>query len=106
MLNGNILRIAEAVKERGSSGLFILPRQQILPYARDIFNMINEAYRDLYVVPLTDEQVDFYVKQYFSVANPDFVKIVVDKDNRMVVFGIGFPSLAKTLQKTKGKLCP
>lgn len=107
-LNGNILRIAEAVKERWQlRTLHFTKAKQILPYARDIFNMINEAYKDLYnVVPLTDEQVDFYVKQYFSVANPDFVKIVVDKDNRMAAFGIGFPSLAKTLQKTKGKLLP
>ena len=69
--------------------------------------MINETYKDLYnVVPLSDEQIDFYVKQYFSVVNPDFVKIVLDKNDRLAAFSIGFPSLAKTLQKTKGKLLP
>lgn len=107
-LSDNILKIAETVKERNQLRTITFTKaKQILPYATSIFKMINEAYSDLYnVVPLTDEQVDFYVKQYFSVVNPDFVNIVLDRNDQMAAFSIGFPSLAKTMQKTKGKLLP
>lgn len=107
-LGDNVLKVAEAVKKRMQLRTITFTKaKQILPYGKAIFDMINEAYKDLYnVVPLTDEQVDFYIKQYFSVANPDFIKLVLDKDDKLAAFGIGFPSLAKTLQKTKGKLLP
>lgn len=107
-LGDNIVKVAEAVKQRMQLRTITFTKsKQILPYAKAIFDMINEAYKDLYnVVPLSDEQVEFYIKQYFGVANPDFIKIVLDKNDRLAAFGIGFPSLAKTLQKTKGKLLP
>lgn len=107
-LSENIMKVAEMVEKRNQlrTVSFNKPKE-ILPYARDIFSMINEAYKDLYnVVPLSDEQVEFYIKQYFSVVNPDYVKIVLDKDDRLAAFSLGFPSLATVLQKTKGKLFP
>jgi GNAT superfamily N-acetyltransferase len=107
-LSDNIMKVAEMVEKRNQlrTVTFSKPKE-ILPYARDIFKLINEAYKDLYnVVPLTDEQVDFYIKQYFSVVNPDYVTIVLDKDDRLAAFSLGFPSLAEVLQKTRGKLFP
>jgi GNAT superfamily N-acetyltransferase len=107
-LNDNILKVAELIEEKNKLRTITFDKpKQILPYAKAIFDTINEAYKDLYnVVPLNDEQVEFYVKQYFSVVNPDFVNIVLDKDDKLAAFSLGFPSLAKTLQKTKGKLLP
>jgi len=107
-LDDNIVRVAEAVEKRNHLRTISFNKpKEVLPYARAIFDMINEAYKNLYnVVPLSDEQVEFYTKQYFSVVNPDYVKIVLDKDDRLAAFGIGFPSLAEALQKTKGKLFP
>ncbi len=107
-LDDSILKVAEAVKKRNQLRTLSFEKaKDVLPYARDIFKMINETYKHLYnVVPLTEEQVEFYVKQYFSVINPDYVSIVVDKDDKLAAFSLGFPSLAKVLQKTKGKLFP
>ncbi|HHY81777.1 MAG TPA: GNAT family N-acetyltransferase [Clostridiales bacterium] len=107
-LNDNIVKVAEMVEKRNNLRTISFKKSKdILPYARAIFEMINEAYKDLYnVVPLSDEQVDFYVKQYFSIVNPDYIKIVLDKDDRLAAFGIGFPSLAEALKRTKGKLFP
>ena len=107
-LSDNILKVAEAVKEKNKLRTITFTKtKQVLPYAKAIFEMINEAYKDLYnVVPLNEEQIDFYVKQYFSVVNPDYVNIVLDENDRLAAFSLGFPSLAETLQKTKGKLLP
>ena len=50
--------------------------------------------------------IDFYIKKYFSVLNPKFIKMVKDKDGVLAGFIIAVPSLSKALQKAKGKLLP
>ena len=81
--------------------------KEILPYAKDIFELINEAYSDLYgVVPLTEKQIAYYTKQYFSFIRTDFVPLVVNRDGKLVAFGITMPSLSIALQKAKGSLLP
>lgn len=81
--------------------------KEILPYAKDIFQLINEAYSDLYgVVPLTDKQIAYYTKQYFSYIRTDFVPLILDAAGRLVAFGVTMPSLSLALQKAKGNLLP
>jgi GNAT superfamily N-acetyltransferase len=82
-------------------------RKEILPYARDIFALINEAYKDLYgVVTLTEKQIEYYVKLYFGFIRADFVTIVKDRQGKLIAFGITMPSLALALQKANGYLFP
>ena len=38
--------------------------------------------------------------------NPNFIKIVIDKDESLAAFAIAMPSLSKAMQKAKGKLFP
>lgn len=80
---------------------------QIKPYAGRVFQLINEAYRDLYgYVELTEKQVKFYTDQYFSFINPDFVSIILNQQDEVVAFGIVMPSLSRAVQKAKGRLFP
>ena len=82
-------------------------KKQLLPYAPELFEIINEAYSHLYgVVHLTEAQVEAYVKQYLGFVIPDLVPIVLDEDGRMVAFTIAMPSLSRALQKGKGRLFP
>jgi len=81
--------------------------KELLPYAPAIFDLINTAYADLYgVVPLTEKQVKYYTKQYFSFMRPDFVSLVTDKEGKVAAFSITMPSLSEALQKAGGKLFP
>ncbi|MBS1506357.1 MAG: hypothetical protein JSS79_06915 [Bacteroidetes bacterium] len=81
--------------------------KQILPYGDEIFQLINEAYSNLYgVVPLTKKQIDYYTKQYFSFIRTDFVSLIVDANGKLAAFGITMPSLSKALQKAQGSLLP
>ena len=73
----------------------------------EIFDVVNEAYRHLYgTVPLTREQIMYYVDQYFGFALLKFIPVVLDKNGRIVAFGIAFPSFSRALQRSRGKLFP
>ncbi|MEP7109859.1 MAG: hypothetical protein ABI760_17820 [Ferruginibacter sp.] len=104
----NLERIALVVKERlGLTVVWAKKSKEILPYASEVFQLINSAFSDLYgVVPLTEKQIRYYTKQYFSFIRPDFVSLITDKDGRLVAFGITMPSLSKALQKSGGRLFP
>jgi hypothetical protein len=79
----------------------------IRPYARKLFLMYNDAFRDLYgFTALTSRQMDAYTKQYFGFIRPEFVSLVLDSKDDVVGFGLTMPSLAKALQKCNGSLFP
>jgi len=101
-------KIASVVKRRlGLTVVKAKKAKDILPYANELFQLINSTYSDLYgVVPLTEKQISYYTKQYFSFIRPDFVSLITDKNGRLVAFGITMPSLSKALQKAKGRLLP
>lgn len=101
-------RIAATVQRRLELNMVKFKKaKDLLPYAPAIFELINSAYADLYgVVPLTDRQVQYYTKQYFSFMRPDFVSLVTDKEGKVAAFGITMPSLSAALQKAGGKLFP
>jgi GNAT superfamily N-acetyltransferase len=81
--------------------------KEIKPYAQQLFELINVSYKDLYgFVPLTQKQIDYYTKMYFDMVNPKYVGMVVDKDDNLIGFGLGFLSLSKAMQKAKGKMFP
>jgi GNAT superfamily N-acetyltransferase len=82
-------------------------KKELLKYAKDLFYLIDLAYSKLYgVVPLTEKQVNAYVKQYFGFVRPEFVPVVLDEKGDMVAFGVTMPSLSKALQKCRGRILP
>ncbi len=102
-----IARAAEIVAKRSKLHLFKGKKRDLLKIAPDIFGVLEEAYRKLYgTVPLSREQVDHYVNSFFGMANLDYIPVVMDENNKVVAFGITFPSLSKALQKNRGYLFP
>lgn len=101
-------KIAAVVQRRWQLNIVRFHKaKELLPYAPAIFDLINTSYADLYgVVPLTERQVRYYTKQYFSFMRPDFVSLVTDKNGKVAAFGITMPSLSEALQKSRGKLFP
>ncbi len=106
--NKTIARIADAALRRNKLQLLKLRnKKELLPYTKELFKLLDDEYKHLYgTVPLTEEQIQSYINQYFGFVTPDFVPIVVDNNNRMVAFGIVMPSLSIALQKSKGQLFP
>ncbi len=103
-----IARIAEIALQRNKLHVPVFKKaKDMLPYARDIFYLINETYKDLYgFVELTDKQIDSYVKQYFSFIRPEYLPLVLDEHNKLAAFGITMPSLNNALKKINGRLFP
>lgn len=103
-----ISRVAEAAKQR--SNLHILKvkkKKDILKYAPQMFEVFNEAYKDLYgVVPLTEKQIALAIKQYFGMIVPEFAPFVINDKDELVGFGITMPSFSRALQKSGGELFP
>lgn len=76
-------------------------------YGRAIFDLINEAYADLYgYSPLTPKQIDYYINMYLGIVRLEEVCLITDSDDKLVCVGIAMPSLSKALRKAGGKLLP
>lgn len=103
-----IERIAKTVLERYKLRVLKVKKaKELLPYAHQIFEVLNLAYKDIHgFVSLTEKQIDLYVKQYFGFIKPDFVPVIVNEENRVVAFGISMPSLSGAFQKIRGRLFP
>ncbi|WP_276392518.1 GNAT family N-acetyltransferase [Eudoraea chungangensis] len=81
--------------------------EEIMPWADQMFDLFNESYAKLAsFVPLTKEQKLYFKKKYLRLINPEYIKFVIDSNDRVVAFAIVMPSFAKTLQKIKGRLFP
>ena len=82
--------MADVVKKRfGLTVKHFQKKQEIYPYAREMFILINRAYKDLYgYVELTDKQIDYYVEMYIPMIRLEFVTLVLRQtDNKLV--GVG-----------------
>ncbi len=104
-----VLRVQELVAKRTGLHIYEWKHTSELKkkFAKDIFDLLDDAYAPLYgTTPLSDAQVDMYIKQYLGFADPRFTKVVVDRDGKLAAFGIVFPSLTKALQKSGGRLFP
>lgn len=103
-----IVRIRDLVQER--YGLHVLDARtttELLPYADQVFRVINAAYKPLYgFTELTDRQISYFVKKYFSLIRPEYVSVVLDKEEQVLGFQISLPSLSTALQKARGRLLP
>jgi hypothetical protein len=97
-------RIAEISLKRYKLKVFEPKKaKDFLPYAHEIFHVLNEAYKDIYgFVQLTSKQIDLYVKKYFGFIKPDYVPVILNEKNEVVAFGISMPSLSTAFQKSKG----
>jgi len=101
-------RLADVIKRRNKLTVYeIKDRKTLRPYIAELFRLINEAYEKLYgVVALTEKQIDHYVDQYLPFLDFDFLKLVLDKDNKLCGFGFFLPELGPAIKKAKGKLFP
>ncbi len=103
-----LMRVSNYISKNSVFRLLEFKRKRdMLIWADDVFNLYNTAYAPLYgMTELTEKQIRMYIKTFLGFVNPDFVKVVVDADNKMAAFSLAMPSLSKAMQKSKGKLFP
>lgn len=103
-----IIRISKLVQEKYELRVLDAKKpKDLLPYAAKMFHTLNNSFEHLHeFVPLTEKQISYYTKQYFSLIDTKYVCFVLDKNDDVVGFGISLFSLSKALIKAKGKLFP
>ena len=101
-------RLAEAAARRNDLRVLRVKKsKELLPYTKEIFQVLNESYEGLYgVFPLTEKQIDMYIGQYFKLIRPDYISVILDRNDRVAGFGVAIPSLAKALRKSWGRMVP
>lgn len=85
----------------------IRKKKDLLAHIRDIFALVDQAYRPLFgVVPLTKRQVEFYIEEYFRFVRKEYVVLVENRRHELVGFGLAMPSLSVAARKSRGRLLP
>jgi len=102
-------RLGKLIKEKyGLSAKQFKNRKELIQgYGQKVFDLWNICYAELYgASPLTQRQIDHYIKLYLNFISLDTLSLIVDKEDNVVAFGIAIPSFTKALRKAKGKLFP
>ena len=74
-------------------------------YKDKIFDLVDRCYSPLYgVVPLNEKLKAQFISQFKLLVSMDYLTLVVNEADELVGFSLVFPSLAKAMQKTKGKI--
>jgi hypothetical protein len=115
------IRIPDAVPERIRRVARLVTRKyklRVLKYAKGsrfikdgygqkLFELVNDSYAGLYgYTPLTQAQIDFYLKMYVPMLNLDYLSLVVDESGDLIAMGVAMPSLSMALRKAQGRLLP
>ena len=102
-------KLTEMVKKRYGLRVHKFTRCELIEqnYGRRVFQLLNATYKDLYgFSQLSETQVDKLVNDYIKIADLNLVTAIMDGD-KMVGFGITFPSFSRALQKTRdGRFLP
>jgi GNAT superfamily N-acetyltransferase len=118
--NEYLISVPDKMPERFSRGVELIKqkyglrsvefksrKELVKNYGQKVFDLWNVCYSELYgASPLTQKQINHYVKIYLSFICLDTLSLIVDKDDNVVGFGVSIPSLTKALRKAKGHLWP
>ena len=82
-------------------------KKELADFTHNIFNLFNDAFSDLFgTYSFNEEMKQYYIDKYFPVLSPQYVKVILDKNDKIAAFIIALPSLSKAMQKAGGKIFP
>ena len=94
-------------KRKGIRLARVKSKKELLSFAPHVFDVINKTHGHLFsFVELSEKQVDLYTKKYFPFIQPDYVSLLLNKEDHLVGFQIAIPSLSRAMQKAGGRLFP
>lgn len=76
-------------------------------YGDAFFELLDVAYENIYgTVPFTPGMKKMMIDNFMLIIDLKHVAVILDENNRLVCLGICFPSIAKAVQKSQGRLTP
>lgn len=109
VLPDKIVSVSKIVQDRYGFKIRKLTKKEAIKEGRahELFRLVNATYSKLYnFTPLSDEMIDSYIESYMKILDFEYITVVVDPNGDMAAFGIAVPSIARALQKSRGKLFP
>jgi GNAT superfamily N-acetyltransferase len=102
-----VRKAAKIAKKRGSFNVVDFEnKRELRKWAGRIGQAYNQAFVDNWeYYPLSENEIDFVVKNVMTIVDPDLMKIIT-KDDKVVGFVFPFPDVSVAMQKNRGKLDP
>ncbi len=76
-------------------------------YKDGFFELLDTAYADIYgTVPFTEKMKKMMIDNFRLIIDLRFVSVILDENGKVVALGICFPSIAKAVQRSGGRLTP
>lgn len=76
-------------------------------YGDAFFELLDVAYENIYgTVPFTPGMKKMMIDNFMLIIDLKHVAVILDENDRLVCLGICFPSIAKAVQKSQGRLTP
>ncbi len=73
----------------------------------DFFDLLDETFEDLYgTMPFNEELRKQVISTFKLVLNLKYICLVFDKHEKLIGFGLTWPSLAKAMKETNGRALP
>ena len=76
-------------------------------YADPVFEILDRSYAGLYgTVPFTEGMKRLMISNFKLIIDLDHVVVVLDEEENLVLMAVCFPSIARAVQKSEGRLTP
>lgn len=76
-------------------------------WGNEFFDVLDETYVAIYQsVPFTPKMKKNLIDSFKLILNVKYATVILDKNDKIVGFGISFPSIGQALQKSGGRLTP
>ncbi len=105
----NLDKMAELIMKKNKLHIATEPniRKLLDKYADGVFDLLDECYSPLYgTVPFTEKVREMVLENFTTILNTDYIRIIVDENDKVVCVGVCIPSIAKAVQKSGGRLTP
>ena len=100
-------RVAQMILEKNELTL-VRPKSiksYLKQYANQFFEILDKTYENIYgTVPFTKTMMDTMIANFKLIVRTDNVATLVDKNGKVVGFGLCFPSIAAIVNKSKGRI--
>ncbi|MDX9694827.1 MAG: hypothetical protein RBT49_03455 [Bacteroidales bacterium] len=100
-------RVLERLEKSGYKLIEFTSTKQVKPFVVPVFTLTNDAFRKIYgYVPYDEKEMKDFANRFLSILDPRFIKVIINKEQEVIAYIIGMPSISEGLKKSNGKLFP
>ena len=99
--------VADMLRKRGYRDLSetMKPAKIVKKYADDFFECYNRCYAELdNFIPVDERQKKSMINTFAVLLNQRYFSVIVDKNDKIIAFGVGLPYIGEALKKANGNI--